>query len=99
MGYAIYSGYDPSTLTHDIALIKTIAPILFSAFDDVAPVCMPKARFPDDGDLLVTAIGWGRTSNTGPGSFFLMEVRAKYTNICKKKNLFRVGAILFQKDY
>lgn len=67
-----HASYNPSTGTNDIALIRTVSPIVFNV--GVGVVCLP---FIFGSNLftnnLVTVAGWGTTSYGGPVSKTLLK--------------------------
>ncbi|KAK4293236.1 hypothetical protein Pmani_034048 [Petrolisthes manimaculis] len=66
-----HSGYNPSTLVNDIALLKLSSPVTVRS--DLLPVCMPPPR-PLYNGWTATVTGWGTTSSGGSAPNTLREV-------------------------
>jgi len=69
--FVVHPDFNPNTLDNDLAVLKLASESSFQPIDLIAPgdpdgLTAPGSR--------VTAIGWGATSEGGPGSLDLMEI-------------------------
>jgi hypothetical protein len=60
-----HENWDSSNLANDIALIELPSPIAFN--DYIRPSCLPSKGDTADAGELVTAIGWGKPSDSAGG--------------------------------
>ncbi len=88
----VHEDFDPNTLDNDIALLHLSQPA------GIKPVVMIESGDPDgltDPDNMAKMLGWGATSEGGPGSQLLMEVEVNIlTNAAANQALAPFGSRL-----
>lgn len=71
--WIIHPDYYAPVFRNDIALIQLGRPLRFGF--KIQPACLPGPSLPNFEHVIVA--GWGATSNNGPGSLALKEVRKR----------------------
>ncbi|TRY62583.1 hypothetical protein TCAL_02652 [Tigriopus californicus] len=81
-GWIVHPSYDRRTLNNDIALIQVQRPLRFSR--KIQPSCLPGSYLGDNRGVIV--VGWGATSNNGPGSAALKEgvMVSRNSGVCSR---------------
>jgi secreted trypsin-like serine protease len=72
----MHENYDPGTEHNDIALVRLAKEVKFSTY--VKPLCLPleeSLRDFDYTDKVLTAVGWGDTSENGEASDIKLKVK------------------------
>ncbi|XP_060626290.2 transmembrane protease serine 2 [Anolis sagrei] len=88
-----HPGYDPSSKTNDVALMKLQSPLLFDEF--VRPVCLPNPGMMFQSDQQCWISGWGAREQKGTTSKKLnaASIRLISSDICNNRYIYN-GLIL-----
>uniref|UniRef100_T1IV59 Peptidase S1 domain-containing protein n=1 Tax=Strigamia maritima TaxID=126957 RepID=T1IV59_STRMM len=73
----LHANFDQETSLHDIALLRLSKSVIFN--NKIHPICLPTA-YMEIENKVVTAIGWGKTTNDGSYSNQLQEVKLRVEN-------------------